>query len=465
VADKGWKCWGLGFLLIAAVFVACGKRGHDPRKGPPLGQCTYTNPFSHAAECKNYTGSRWTQATAAVDCRHVYPGVAGTYEADAGCDYPYVLGTCEVGDDSTGFDYVDPGTNGSDCGSTRTGCEVFAGGLFVAGDTCGGPAADAGPPLRAYGTDPFVQPYQVCTDPLPGELPGRSDGGQVCTWTLISGCTEDGRHFQDYASCSDVRTQRPYYPVAAAGTTAPNDPRLQDSTYMGEVAWVKTQVQAAACVCCHSSLAPDGPGQWSIDAPGIWLDSVPDDGIAMMAGLADSSALGAYPSSENNGFDRRTTGLPTTDIARMQHFMVSEWIRRGHTPEEGAQVPPFGGPIVDQENYVPTGCMDGEGVAADGTVTWTGGPARYVYVLDQGSRNPGVPPNLDEPAGTFWLVDVPWTEGPMSSGIRYGAVASPQVQRIPASGKPDPLIPGATYYLYVLKDIGFPLTRCLFTAP
>jgi len=451
--------------LVLLSLVACSYHGHGPRVGPPLGDCTYVNPFSNLPECKDYTGSAWTQTSASTDCKSVYVGVTGKYTPDAGCSYPNVLGTCEVGNDSTGYDFVDPGSSASNCSSTKTGCEVFAGGAFEPGNTCGGPSADAGPPLIAYGSVPFVQPYQVCKSPLPGEPPGQSDGGQVCTWTLISGCTEAGRHFEDYASCSDVLTQRPYYPEPAAGSTPANDPRLQDTTYMSNVAWAKTQVQASACICCHSALAPQGPGIWTVDATGIWLDTVPDDGIAMMAGLAPSDALGAYPASENNGFDRMTTGVPTTDIPRMQSFLTQEWIRRGHTLAEAAQVPAFGGPIVDQQHYVATACTNGEGVAADGTVTWTGGPARYVYVLNPGSKNPGVPPNLDEPTGTVWFVDVPSSEGPMSTGIRYGVTTGTQVQRLPVSGAPPSLAAGTTYYIYVLKDIGFPLTRCLFTAP
>jgi hypothetical protein len=36
---------------------------------------------------------------------------------------------------------------------------------------------------------------------------------------------------------------------------------------------------------------------------------------------------------------------------------------------------------------------------------------------------------------------------------------------VPAAGAPSALTPGATYYLYVLEDVGIPITRCLFTAP
>ena len=110
-------------------------------------------------------------------------------------------------------------------------------------------------------------------------------------------------------------------------------------------------------------------------------------------------------------------------------------------------------------------CTGGEGVKPDGTLGWSGGDARYVYVLEASASSPGVPPNLDQPDGTLWLVDVPSKAAPMKSGIAYGKITAPQVQRLPAVGQPPALNSGKSYYLYVLKDVGFPITRCLFTAP
>ncbi|HYO52255.1 hypothetical protein [Archangium sp.] len=49
--------------------------------------------------------------------------------------------------------------------------------------------------------------------------------------------------------------------------------------------------------------------------------------------------------------------------------------------------------------------------------------------------------------------------------MRYGLVPAGLSQRFPASGRPDSLTSGRTYYLYVLADIILPLTRCLFTLP
>ena len=359
------------------------------------------------------------------------------------------------------------GDDAAQCSMTRTGCETFAKGAFTPGPVCAGATGGGGAPTGGgYGTVPFVQPYRVCKDPVPGEPAGHGEAGQVCTWTLISGSTEVGRHYEDYAACADVLTQRPYWPAPAREATAPGDPRLEDAAYLGEIAWAKAQVEASACVCCHADrLAPSGASQWATDAEGIWLDGVRDSGLAMMAGLADSTALGAFPAEDNNGFDRSVVGVPTTDVARMKALLIAEWARRGLTDADAAKVPPFGGPLVDQLSYEPGPCKDGQGVTAGGAVTWTGGEARYVYVLEADAKNPGVPPNLDEPAGTRWFVEVPNAAPAVATGIAYGAVAGDLRQRVPASGAPAALQAGATYYLHVLKDVGFPLTRCLFTAP
>jgi hypothetical protein len=155
--------------------------------------------------------------------------------------------------------------------------------------------------------------------------------------------------------------------------TAPDDARLADVAYMAEVDWSRRQVESSACVCCHSDeIAPDGPSQWFVESDGIWLDSISDSGIAMMAGLADSTAFGAFDPSDNNGFDRTVVGVPTTDNDRMRAIFVGEWERRGYTIAEGEAIPPFGGPLVAQLDYVPGACEDGQGLDADGYPS--GGP-------------------------------------------------------------------------------------------
>lgn len=445
--------------------------GTDAVATAAAGHCDYTNPFSHAPECKSYTGAAWTSASAATDCASVLPGAMGAFTAGTACVEPSLLGTCVV-TASGGLDYTieDPGADPTACSDTALGCADFAKGTFTPGNTCvgvveAGTSSDAGDATDAGATRPFVQPYRVCKAPLAGEPAGQSAGGQVCTWTLISGCTEAGRHFEDYASCDDVRTNRPYYASPPNGVTATDDPRLSDTAYMTEVAWARTQVEAAACVCCHSSkLAPAGTSEWFVESPGIWLDSVTNSGLAMMAGLAKSDALGAYPSADNNGFDRTTLGLPTTDVARMQKLLLGEWQRRGLTDADAAKVPPFGGPLVDQQSFVPSACATDQGQDATGALVWTGGDARYLYVLAAGSKPPIVPPNLDTPTGSLWIAQVPWNAAPFASGVTYGAVTGAMTQRLPATGAAPALVSGTSYYLYVLQDVGVPLTRCLFTA-
>lgn len=193
------------------------------------------------------------------------------------------------------------------------------------------------------------------------------------------------------------------------------------------------------------------------------MDTFYDTGLALGAGWIDSTSFGAYPPEENNGFDRRY-GIPSTNPERMRAFFAAELEHRGLGPEDFAEAEPFGGPLHDQLVYEPGACESGEGVDRDGRVTWTGGAARYLYVLQAGSANPTIPPNLDLPEGTLWRVDVPVEGEPMASGdVAYGDTPVGRTQRFPTSGEPDPLVPGERYYLYVTKDVGIPITRCLFT--
>lgn len=447
-----------------------GADGGDASGSPDVAwqprSCTFSNPASVAVECKDYRGGAWTLATAEADCAAVLPGIAGSLGA-AGCDLSAALGSCTVASDKgLGYAVIRSGTEAG-CKAAHTGCDSYAGAVFTPSATCQG-SIDLGTPPSGEGkTGPvFVQPSQVCKAPLAGEQPGQGPGGQVCTQNMISGATEFGRHFEDYGNCNDVRTQRPYWAQDPEKTTDPGDPRLLDAAFMGELNWARKQVQATACACCHTAkLAPEGPANWYIDMPGIWIDGLSDQGLGILAGLVPSSAFGAYPPAQNNGFDRLTTGIPTTDIARMQAFLLAEWKRRGLALEDAQQYAAFGGPLAMQAKFQPKACSAGEGVDAQGHLNWGGGPARYVYVLPGNAQNPGVPPNMDQPAGTLWLVQVPWTAAPLQSGLSYGAVTGAMQQRLPASGQAPTLQSGQSYYLYVLKDIGVPITRCLFQAP
>ncbi|MGB0646456.1 MAG: hypothetical protein ACPGQS_04730, partial [Bradymonadia bacterium] len=179
-------------------------------------------------------------------------------------------------------------------------------------------------------------------------------------------------------------------------------------------------------------------------------------------GWIDSSPLGAHSTVENNGFDRSVTGLPTTDVERMVRFFEGELARRGVTREQYEGATPVGGPLYTQSLFEPDLCENGEGVDIDGTVTWNGGDARYIYILRDGSDNPGVPPNRDEPEGTLWKLDVNSRTAPIASGLRYGSTPNDTFQRIPADGDAPALETGSTYYIYVLADVGSPITRCIF---
>lgn len=442
-----------------------GDTGGDTVIAPAaLGWCSYTNPFSARAECKAYTGAGWTSADAQADCAAVFQGTAGTFSADQPCDLPQALGRCYAGEaDGRSVVVQTAGDAAEDCRIAGTGCDLFHHGRFVPGTPC-----EATVPYGkgAFGSTPFVQPYRICRAPAEGDPAGHGPDGQVCAWSVISGCTEPGRRFDEDASCADVLTQRPYYAAPNEPQTAADDPRLQDAAYMAEVDWARQQVEACGCVCCHSTRASkDGAVSWYVEASPIWLDSITDSGLALMAGYADSSALGAFPPDQNNGFNRTDVGLPTTDVARMATLMKDEYARRGFTPADGRAVTPFGGPIYAQLVYEPQACKAGQGLDEAGNVVWTGGSARYVYVLEGDAANPGVPPNLDQPEGTLWRVEVPFFGDPFASGLPYGQPSSNVVQVSPETGSAPALVPGQTYYLVVLRDVGIPLVRCLFTAP
>jgi hypothetical protein len=425
-------------------------------EGP--GVCRYQGPATGADECKEY-GDGWEPEAARDDCAAVLPGISGVWSAGP-CPDENVLGTCDLAaEGGPSHRLVISGEDLARCNLTRAFCLVALGGTFQPGTPC----QAIGSPTAAWGSVPFVPAYRMCVPPPDGEASGQTEG-HVCTWTLISGCTEDGLRFEDYGYCPDVMTNRPFSSVTAP-TTDLEDPRLQDAEYMAEVAWAARQVEACGCVCCHKkTLAPRGPAGWYIDAPGIWLDGLEDSGLALFVGLADSRALGAFDPADNNNFNRTDVGIPTTDVARMKALLEGEMVRRGLSEEDARAVPPFGGPLVEQFTYVPEPCVSGEGVAADGTIDWGGYDVRYLYILEGDASAPVVPPNLDLPEGTLWRIDVPNVSPPFTTAI-YGQVSGDQRQVVPATGLPEPLESGKTYYIYALIDIGLPATRCLFIAP
>jgi hypothetical protein len=452
----------ISLLVSTCLLAGCPAPEADPNVQRALGRCTYVNGFSDQGECKEYLGSEWTDVAMSDNCSAPVPGSdPGLLEFDVSCERESILGECFVDEGTVeASTIVFPASPGNDCSSVAVGCS-FAGGEFVPAAACGG--TDPIPPLDMV---PFVPPRKVCVDPIEGELPGDGPNGQICTWEAISASTEAGRHYADYASCEPVMTQRPYFGLAISSGTAEDDPRHTDPEWQSEYGWVNSQVEASACVCCHMAQhsPADGPSGWHIGMEGIWTDALSAAGLAMMAGWVDSTAFGAFDPEDNNGFSRELTGMPTTEPQRMRAFFEGELERLGLTQEDFVDTPPFGGPLADQLDFQPNECRDGNGIDAAGVMTWTGGAARYVYVLEPDTDAPGVPPNLDLPDGTVWRLDVAPDSDPVRSGLLYGDVPPGTSQAFPEQTSATELVSGREYYLYVLFDVYQPLQRCLFVA-
>lgn len=454
-------------MVVLSFAASCGCGGGPVPELPEkvVGHCTYMNNFSQREECKDYVGE-WDEQVATDDCK----GNGSTIVLGSACNIDVYLGYCIfTKEKDVRYERITlPGDDETRCGPSQRGCEFFGGGVFDPSPVCGGIEPGTG----GTGLPTFQPPVLTCKDPLPGEPPGKSANGQVCTWEAISASTEEGRSFNDYASCDRVRTQRPYYAVPTAPDAEVADPRMDDPAYVAELTWVKGQIEASACVCCHSTRAPKGTANWYVEQKGNFMNGFFPRGLALGAGWIDTVGFGAYHPSDNNGFWRPTpeepvgTMFPTTDRERMRRFFVNEATHRGLKQEDYAGTY-GGGPLDEQRFYQPKACELGEGVGADGTLTWRNGDARYVYVLEAGSANPTVPPNLDLPMGTLWKVDVPPEGTPVKSGqVKYGVTPAGTSQAFPPMNVPPATLEsGKQYYLYVLADIIVPNTRCLFTAP
>ena len=417
--------------------------------------CRYTNLFSSSSECRNYTGLDWTQNSAESDCI-AQPDSSFLEEA---CDTSLSLGECII-DAGEPLEYrlVLSGSAPTDCQIAVEGCVIFARGQYEPSTQCEGQYEPVESILPNDVGTVFIPFEQICIDGEPNDQNSR------CTWQAIGGCAPEGELFSDYAQCNPVLTQRPYAPVPGSGYETPqDDPLRQDENYLAEVEWVRSQAKSCGCVCCHEeSKTPSGAAVWDTDKEGLWIDDWNPRGLAMGAGWLDSSTLGAFPANENNGFDRTTTVLPTTNVERMVQFFEGELARRGYTPEDFTNINPIGGPLYEQSLFEPSVCENGEGVTTDGKVSWVGGAARYIYVLEVGSNNPATPPNLDTPEGTLWRVDVHYQADGLTE-LNYGDTPERTMQKVPEMGSAPTLIEGQQYYLYVLKDIAIPITRCLFT--
>ncbi len=332
--------------------------------------------------------------------------------------------------------------------------------IWVAVTACADSAEESSPPDPGLADEQsvFIQPFRECRPAVAGD----DSGSEICTWNAIAGATAEGHRFSDFAECGVVLTQRPYYPVPAYDGLDDDELRMEDPDYVRELDWVREQVNATGCACCHSSDAPDGPSRWSSDASGNWVRTMNDRDVALLADWLGTEMFGRFPPEDNNGFVR-DGGIPSTDPERALRFFEEELAYRGRVPEDFDGQPPTGLPLVEQATFVPEPCGADEGVGRDGLVRWSGGPARYIYVMDEGSDNPTVPPNLDLPEGTLWRLDVPHTGVPLHSGaVEFGNPPDGLTQRFPTQGRPSELVPGRSYYLYVTQDVFRPITRCVF---
>jgi len=267
--------------------------------------------------------------------------------------------------------------------------------------------------------------------------------------------------------------------VRSGHSEADADDVLEDPKFATELAWVTEQIRSSSCVCCHDSSVDKRASFWDISKNKVWTDQLDKYAVEIFTGRVDSTALGAYQPEANFGFDRLHTGLPTTDVPRMQAFFKGLATDLGTTDEEIAAMPPLADFLASQLREEPKQCE--KGVGGDpktGKITWKAKildqfpagivPARFIYVLEEDAQTPLVTPNLDKPIGTLWRLEAPsFLQGFLSNSVRYGEVRKKNaVQTIPDPerfGKPKALVPGRIYRLVVQLDVAFPLTNCLFT--
>ncbi|MEL6349964.1 MAG: proteinase inhibitor, partial [Myxococcota bacterium] len=339
----------------------CGERPSADVPDEVIGSCYYQTAFSDSEQCEEYLGLDWSEGQARDWCRSHDDNRFVVAES---CDRSAAKGRC-VQQTTSGQVYqqiLEP-DDGSDCAQTERICEVFARGTFAGLNECADAVDQDYDQGEADGA--FVDIELTCLQPLAGEPAGQGPDGTVCTYNNISGCTEEGRRFSDYASCDDVRSQRGYYPLDASGfETPPDDPVWDDPDFWTELAWVTTQVESCGCICCHSTeTAPQGPSNWFVESGGIWTDSMFESGLAQSAGWVDSSLLGFFDAADNNGFDRDGYGFPSTDPERMQAFFEGELARRG-VARTDYPLDPEPGPdfVAVVQFFEPEVCEFGEGV-------------------------------------------------------------------------------------------------------
>ena len=199
--------------------------------------------------------------------------------------------------------------------------------------------------------------------------------------------------------------------------TPEDDPIRSDDAFLAEVEWAKGQAESCGCVCCHTTgTAPRRCGCFRYSGRRHLDGHLHQTGPRNCCRLDRFESLGAHAAMDNNGFDRSRTG--SSNHRRRTHDPIlrgrisQAW--RDSEEFEGKQ--PLAAPSQRKQRLSPRHVPQGIGIDATNKISWSGGTARYIYVLEAGAANPGVPPNLDRPDGTIWKIDVEPTAAALKLG-------------------------------------------------
>jgi hypothetical protein len=135
-------------------------------------------------------------------------------------------------------------------------------------------------------------------------------------------CAPEGAAFTDHFSCDGIAGPCPSTDERGARAQVPADATRQDDP---DLAWSAQQIRACSCSCCHND---DGLAahvySWNF-AP-AWTDSLSTERLeTLAAGDYDDEDISP---SENNGFSRLISDIPSTDGERMRAFFERELNRR-----------------------------------------------------------------------------------------------------------------------------------------
>jgi hypothetical protein len=317
---------------------------------------------------------------------------------------------------------------------------------------------------------PFVPQAKACVSADAVDVPEGTqlEGGELCVWEFFSGNVPAGLQFTDVASCGPVFSQGPGWFTKPQRVYESPASLLDDEQWVAEAEWVKSQIHAGGCSCCHASSSGSGnTSGFDFDAPGVFTDSMTNSQLSMSAGMNDMHQLfGAFDAADNHGFQRDLTIWASTDPERMRAFFEGEFERRGggqqDLDEAQAAFDALFGQVVEDTGPCVT---EFEGVRDDGTIYWNGdGTVRRVWIMEEGTPSPAFPPNLDLPAGTLWALYVDVDGEPIANDtLRIGDVPTGSTQQVPAMGMPQ-LVDGTTYKIYANRDVMVGQTlNCTFT--